>query len=103
MQSTQSESTPRRLTLSKNLILDEENSDFGDLDEIPDSDDSFLDPPKIEKRTSRHKSKLAISQNQFSSFDTSVVLKTEILSENQGLNNTGWFKKQFLPCWLEPR
>jgi hypothetical protein len=21
----------------------------------------------------------------------------------QGLYDTGWFKKQFLPCWLEPR
>ena len=24
-------------------------------------------------------------------------------SSNQGLYNTGWFKKQFSPCWLEPR
>ena len=81
VQSTQSESTPRRLTLSKNLILDEENSDFGDLDELSDLDDSFMDP-KIEKPTARNKSKLAISQDQFSSFETSVDLKTEILSEN---------------------
>ena len=84
VQSTQSESTPRRLTLSKNIILDEENSDFEDLDELPDLDDSFLDS-KIEKPTSRNKSKLAISQDQFSSFETSVDLKTEILSETNNV------------------
>ena len=79
VQSTQSESTPRRLTLSKNLILDEENSDFEDLDELPDLD------PKIEKPTSRRiKSKLATSQDHFSSFETSFDLKTEILSETKG-------------------
>ena len=84
VQSTQSESTPRRLTLSKNLILDEENSDFEDLDELPDLDGSFLDP-KIEKPTSRRiKSKLATSQDHFSSFETSFDLKTEILSETKG-------------------
>ena len=26
----------------------------------------------------------------------------EIPPQFQGLYNTGWFKKQFSPCWLEP-
>ena len=83
---------------SKNLIMDEENSDFGDLDELPDLDDSFLDP-KIEKSTSRNKSKLAISQDQFSSFETSVDLKTEILSENNVQVDFGVQTTKFTLPW----
>ena len=44
------------------------------------------------------------------SFATSIEDKTVVedivdnfLGIDQGLYNTGWFKKQFSPCWLEPR
>ena len=85
---------------SKNQILDEGNSDFGDLDELPDLDDSFLDP-KIEKPTSinQNKSKLANSQDQFSSFETSVDLKTEILSENNVQVDFGVQTTKFTLPW----
>ena len=37
------------------------------------------------------------------SFAEKRSLNHHMLSFHQGLYNTGWFKKQFLPCWLEPR
>ena len=35
--------------------------------------------------------------------ENNLVVSEEIFSGTQGLYNTGWFKKQFLLCWLEPR
>ena len=59
---------------SKKITSEEENSDL---------DDSFLNS-KNEKPTLQKKSKVAISQDldQFSDFESSVELKTEILPEN---------------------
>ena len=36
-------------------------------------------------------------------FDLSTHLYSPNVDFAQGFYNTGWFKKQFLPCWLEPR
>ena len=35
--------------------------------------------------------------------DNIVEIQKHEVETAQGLYNTGWFKKQFSPCWLEPR
>ena len=76
---------------SKKITSEEENSDL---------DDSFLNS-KNEKPTLQKKSKVAISQDldQFSDFESSVDLKTEILPENSVQVDFGVQTTKFTLPW----